>query len=181
MINLQVIGKLGGDAEVKMSNGVKMLTFNVSHNFKYRDNKGVERETAMWISCVKYDFKEELVKYLVSGRWVYVEGYCSARTYFSTKTRMQEAGLNLNVFKLELIGSAPSPVPVRLYTEDGEEVKVDTLYSIGRSVPSNILLDRKGRRYLVDGNNFVTQEQDTAGNENTNGSASHKDNNDGVL
>ena len=93
MLNLQVIGNLGADAERRENNGRAFVTFRVAHSEKRND---VERTT--WVSCVLNGDGGQLAQYLVRGTKV------SLKTYSSPKTHQIEAGLDLNVDRIELCG-----------------------------------------------------------------------------
>lgn len=99
MLNLQVIGNLGADAERRENNGRAFVTFRVAHSEKRND---VERTT--WVSCVLNGDGGLLAQYLVKGTKVFVSGRVTLKTYSSPKTHQIEAGLDLNVDRIELCG-----------------------------------------------------------------------------
>lgn len=99
MLNLQIIGNLGADAERRETNGRAFITFRVAHSEKRND---VERTT--WVSCVLNGDGGNLAQYLVKGAKVFVSGRAQLKTYSSPKTHQIEAGLDLNVDRIELCG-----------------------------------------------------------------------------
>ena len=52
MLQFQVIGNLGSDAEVKELNGNKAVCFNVAHTERWSQEDGTKRESTTWISCI---------------------------------------------------------------------------------------------------------------------------------
>ena len=99
MLILQVIGNLGADAERRETNGRTFVSFRVAHSEKRND---VERTT--WVSCVLNGDGGLLAQYLVKGTKVFVSGRVSLKTFSSPKTHQIEAGLDLNVDRIELCG-----------------------------------------------------------------------------
>lgn len=99
MLNLQIIGNLGADAERRETNGRAFISFRVAHSEKRND---VEKTT--WVSCVLNGDGGNLAQYLVKGTKVFVSGRAQLKTYSSPKTHQIEAGLDLNVDRIELCG-----------------------------------------------------------------------------
>lgn len=98
MIQLQVIGNLGRDAEIKEFGGVKYASFSVCHTEKRGD-----KEFSTWVNCLKRDENGKLAPYLTKGSKVYVSGSPRANAYSSNGEA--KADLQLTVFNLEFCGS----------------------------------------------------------------------------
>lgn len=124
MLQFQVIGNLGADAEVKNENGRSFVSFNVGHNDRWTDADGVSHESTTWVSCALNGDGGKLLPYLRKGRCVYVAGRGSARAYSSAKARTFVAGLNIMVDRIELVGASPDGLPRQLVTEDGVVMRV---------------------------------------------------------
>ena len=104
MLQLQIIGNLGADAEIKDFNGRKCVAFNVAHTERYKDAQGNQVESTTWVSCLWNSDGGKLLPYLKKGTQVFVEGSMSLRVYDSPKAHAKVAGANLSVRHLELVG-----------------------------------------------------------------------------
>lgn len=129
MLNLQIIGFLGADAQIVENNGKRFVSFNVSHNEAWNDAQGLRHESTTWVSCALDGDGGALLPYLCKGRQVYVSGRCSVRVYSSPKLKSMVAGLNCSVQRIELVGRVEE-FPRELYTEDGVVVKTERLYMV---------------------------------------------------
>ena len=49
MLQIEVIGNIGNDAEIKEFSGKKYVSFNVAHSEKHKDANGVNVETTTWV------------------------------------------------------------------------------------------------------------------------------------
>lgn len=119
MLNLQVIGNLGADAERRERNGRSFITFRVAHS----ERRG-EVETTQWVSCILNGDGGQLAQFLVRGQKVFVSGRASLKVYSSPKTHQLEAGLDMNVDRIELCGSKQEPLTaaaVRAWCEQNPE------------------------------------------------------------
>lgn len=164
MLQFQVIGNLGSDAEVKELNGNKAVCFNVAHTERWTQDDGTKREATTWISCILNGDGGKLLPYLKRGAQVFVEGSGSARCYSSPKERKWVAGLNLTVKHIELVGGKMDEVPQELCTAEGAIYKTGKAYFVGEEAVEDsgatkkakgLLLDRNGQRYEVDITGFV--------------------------
>ena len=97
MLELQVIGHLGKDAEVKnLSDGKKLLVFNLAHTSKWQDKSGTEQSRTQWFNCSRtVKNSDAMLKHLVKGCKVLVRGdfYSETRehegnTYLSNNVRI---------------------------------------------------------------------------------------------
>ena len=70
MIQLNVLGNLGADAEVKEINGKKRISFRVASN---RKRNGTD--ITLWVSVLAdYEYHKNLLPYLTKGQNVFVSG-----------------------------------------------------------------------------------------------------------
>lgn len=106
MLNFQIIGNLGADAEVKQFNSGNYVSFRVAHNYKDGD-----KDKSVWISCLLRGDGGRLLDYLKKGQAVFVSGRGSARAFSSHITKQFEVGLDCNVDRVELLGSPTKITP----------------------------------------------------------------------
>ena len=158
MLQFQVIGNLGADAQVKEINGRKFVTFDVAHSDSWTDEAGTVHSEMIWVSCIMQGDGGKLLSFLTKGRKVYVTGDGSIRVYSSKVQRKMMAGANLNVKQLEVIGGAADEVPRRLVTPDGRVVDVYKAFYIDLNtaqglVPEGVefgaLTSERGEKFVV--------------------------------
>lgn len=105
MLKLSILGNLGDDARVLVSNGDKFLAFNVAHTFRFTDRQtGAITESTTWVSVTIAGERPNLLPFLVKGTKVYCEGNASTRCYVGNDGH-HHAGLNLSCSFIELCGS----------------------------------------------------------------------------
>lgn len=163
MLQFQVIGNLGGDAEFHNENGNQFISFRVGHTNRYTDSNGQTTEETTWVSCVLNGDGGKLLQYLVKGQKVCVTGDGSVRTYHSKKMQRLIAGANIFVRSIELVGARPDAVPSALFDENGVQVNVYK-YFLAQGKASCSLFDRTGMAYAVDQNGWVLPPQNPATN-----------------
>lgn len=162
MLQFQVIGNLGADAEVHNENGTQFVTFKVAHTDRFRDSQGKDVEDTVWVSCVLNGSADKLRPYLLRGQRVYVSGDGSVRTFHSKKMQRLVAGCNLFVRQIELIGSRSEDVPRYLFDADGVQHQVDKFYHCP-SISNTTLYNRQGDAYSVQQDGWVTPSRTSAG------------------
>lgn len=105
MIKMEIIGNLGADAEVKVYNGNKFVSFRVAHTDKWVDQQtGVISTQTTWVSCSLNGDGGGLTPYLKKGTKVFVRGTPNFVIYSSPKTHKMETGVNLFIREVELCG-----------------------------------------------------------------------------
>lgn len=185
MLNFEVIGNLGADAHVEVANGRNFVTFSVADSRRWTDENGVLHESTQWISCTLDGDGGRLLPHLTRGRLVYVSGFGSARAYSSPKTHRFEAGLNISVQRIELLGSKQDEVPSRLYDDEGHEYVVSKAFYIGQESVKQLgvkrgqnvsLFARDGRELSVNHQGWITEPTVEKSSENTDESASEDSN-----
>lgn len=156
MLQVTLIGNLGGNAEVKVADGREFVTFRVAHNESYTGNDGQKVDKVQWIDCTMNctNGRPAVLPYLVAGTLVCVIGTMSTRVYSSEKDRCWKAGVTIHIQKIELLGGAGDAIPRRLYDSDGAMVDVVKYYHA--NTKENTLRDQRGREYLVDANGWVS-------------------------
>jgi len=115
MNNLQIIGNLTKDAEVKELGGKKCMVFTIAVNDK--DSKG--EKSTMYVNCYKYSEKTGVVDYLKKGGQVFASGKLVVKD--AEKDGKRYVNINLLVNTIELLGGGervqqstseqPAPTP----------------------------------------------------------------------
>lgn len=171
MFKIEVIGNLGGDAEVKNDNGRMYVQFSVADTRKFVKEDGTKQEITNWISCFYRNADSEVVKYLKKGTRVFVRGNGDLRLFSSAKDRMMKAGASINVQEIELVGGISEEVPRELALKTGEIVPTFKCHYIDisrfqKADKPTELFDRRGQLYQVDKNGFITPPSSTTSNDN---------------
>ncbi len=101
MLQIEIIGNLGQDAEIKEFNGQRYISFSIAHTESFTDARGERQKRTVWVSCLKYG-ENGVINYLKKGTSVFVRGDLSVKMY-STNGTLQ-AGINCRVKELQLLG-----------------------------------------------------------------------------
>ena len=109
MLQIEVIGNLGKDAEVKEFSGKKYVCFSVAHTENVRaQNPGeppVQRTT--WLSVYWYGDGGAMLQYLKRGTKVFVRGTMRNNLY-TDRTGQTRVDINVNAREVYLCGSSPA-------------------------------------------------------------------------
>ena len=97
MKQIQIIGHLGKDAEVKNSSGTDYTVFSVAVTEKVKGE-----DVTTWFDCFKYSTNDNLRPYLTKGSKVFIQGAVSFKT--AEKDGKTYVNVSVNVDKLQLIG-----------------------------------------------------------------------------
>ena len=161
MLQVNCIGHLGGDAELKNANGKEFTTFRIAHTERWTDDAGQPHDNTTWVDCI-INGKPGVFDYLKRGQQVFVSGGCSLRVYSSAKDRCMKAGLTINVRSVELLGAKVDTVPSQLINPaDGSIHNVQKLYHLPEFVNKKNsegvtpLQSRNGGNFVVDGAGWV--------------------------
>lgn len=156
-MNLDLIGNLGQDAQLRTDNGRSYVLFSVANTERFQRRDGSNVEITDWVNCILNGDGGQLLQYLKKGRKVYVRGRASLRVFSSEKDRRMKAGVDLNVKEVELLEQA-NGMPRNLYKDDGVMVRVNTAYWVAKEdIPANgILFDVRSNMFNVDNNGWVT-------------------------
>lgn len=109
MINLQVLGNIGNDAEVRATTtGMSAISFSVAHSESYTDKQGQKQSKTTWVRCTLWRKPEScnVADYLRKGTKILVWGEPSASAWTGQDGTVQSA-LELRVLNFEFAGSAP--------------------------------------------------------------------------
>ena len=161
MLQVQSIGHIGGDAEVKTTNGKEFTTFRIAHSDRWTDESGQVHESTTWVDCIM-NGKPAVLEWLKKGQLVFVTGACTLRVYPSAKDRCMKPGLTINVRSLELLGGKSDEVPSVLYdATTGAQVDVQKWFQAPSLVRSEKdaewipLVSRNQSRFVADRNGWV--------------------------
>ena len=107
MLQIEVIGNLGGDAEIKEFGGKKYVSMNVAHSEKRKDTNGTNVETTTWVSVLMYGDGGSLIQYLKKGTKVFLRGRLVAKAY-NDKSGNPLPALNMYASEINLCGTKSS-------------------------------------------------------------------------
>lgn len=162
MLQLEVLGNIGADAQVKSAQGSKFISFSVAHTDKWKDADGMEHRETTWVDCIINGDDSKVFPFLKSGVRVWVRGLARLRVFSSAKDRKMKAGITLNVRDIELCGGSSDEVPRELIVPaDGSIVKVTKHYWTGlvdlklKENETRTLIDRQGFEYVLQPDGFV--------------------------
>lgn len=159
MLQAQLIGNIGGNAEIKSTDGREFVAFRVAHNESYNDANGTKVTRTMWVDCTMNcdGGRPAVLPYLTAGTLVYVTGAISTRVYNSEKDRCMKAGITIRIARVELLGGQSDLVPKRLIDKDGLMYDVAKYYNV--NAKNQIMTDTRGHQFNVDKQGWVTPVQ----------------------
>lgn len=100
MLQLEVIGNLGSDAEIKEFSGKKYVSMNVAHSERRKDGS----ENTVWVSVLWYGEGGGLFQYLKRGCKVFLRGRLVPKAY-ADKQNQPQCSLNMYANEVTLCGS----------------------------------------------------------------------------
>lgn len=103
MLQIEIIGNLGSDAEIKQLNGKNYVSFNVAHSEKRKDANGITVDSTTWVSVLLHGDGGNLLQYLKKGCKVFVRGRMYVKTYVD-KSGQTQAAINVNASEINLCG-----------------------------------------------------------------------------
>ena len=110
MLQIEVIGNLGRDAEVKEFSGRKYVCFSVAHTENVRPRTPSEPPTqrTVWLSVYWYGEGGNTFPYLKRGAKVFVRGSMRNNLY-TDRTGQTRVDINVNAREVYLCGSSAQP------------------------------------------------------------------------
>ena len=113
MLQIEVIGNLGRDAEVKEFSGRKYVCFSVAHTENVRPRTPSEPPTqrTVWLSVYWYGEGGNTFPYLKRGAKVFVRGGMRNNLY-TDRTGQTRVDINVNAREVYLCGS-PAQQPAQ--------------------------------------------------------------------
>ena len=118
MQKIQVIGRIGKDAEVKDFGNSQVINFSVAVSEKYTNKQTGEITTnTTWFECAKWGNNTSIAQYIKKGGQIFIEGKTNNRAWVDQSGTPQVTN-GINVFEIELLGSkddnqAPPSQPQR--------------------------------------------------------------------
>lgn len=103
MLQCEIIGNIGADAEIKEFGGKKYVSFNVAHTDVSKDQQGNRIEQTTWVSILWYGDGGGLFQYLKRGSKVFVRGRQKVKLYADKNGNAQFA-INVNASEVQLCG-----------------------------------------------------------------------------
>lgn len=104
MLQIEVIGNLGNDAEIKEFSGKRYVSFSVAHSERKKCADGVVHETTTWVSVLWYGDGGGLGQFMKKGCKVFVRGRLVPKTYLDRNSQPQ-VGLNVYASEVNLCGT----------------------------------------------------------------------------
>ncbi len=154
MVKVEIIGNLGADAEVKVTNGSKFVSFRVASTDRWTDENGDKHEEVNWIDCTMSNAESKIIPFLKAGVKVFIRGNGKARVYSSPKLRKMVASIQCAVTEVELCGGSSDSVPRQLIEpQTGALVDVTKYYRVTidtskfKKADMGQLFDKAGREY----------------------------------
>lgn len=111
MQQIQIIGNLGEDCQVREFNGRKFIAFRVACSEKVQTSEGPE-EITTWYSCTFSRMDSGVIQYLVKGTKVFVQGRPTYKMYDSATFHCKMIDVSIFVDLIKLCGvrsDQPSP------------------------------------------------------------------------
>ena len=123
MLQIEVIGNLGKDAEVKEFSGKKYVCFSVAHTENVRAQKPGEPPTqrTTWLSIYWYGEGGSTFQYLKRGAKVFVRGTMRNNLY-TDRTGQTRVDINVNAREVYLCGSNPAQTQTTQPTTPAQSV-----------------------------------------------------------
>lgn len=104
MLKVDIIGNLGGDAEIKEFGGKKYVSFSVAHTEHIKDQQGNKTDLTTWASVLWHGEGGAMLQYLKKGAKVFVRGDLKVKTY-ADKNGQQQVAINVNATEVQLCGA----------------------------------------------------------------------------
>ena len=104
MLQCEIIGNLGSDAEIKEFGGKKYVAFSVAHTDFGKDQNGNKTEQTTWVSVLWYGDGGGLFPYLKRGAKVFVRGRQKVKIY-ADKNGNAQVAINIGANEVFLCGS----------------------------------------------------------------------------
>lgn len=121
MNRVQIMGNLGKDPEIKVTNGGKTTAkLSVAVNRKYTDPQGGEKQYTEWVNVVAWGkLAEAAGNELQKGDYVYAEGRYSTRSYEKNDETRYFTEVVASIIARP-IGSKEKEKPVTKFTDFGQ-------------------------------------------------------------
>lgn len=105
MLQLEIIGNLGRDAEIIDIKGRRYVSFSVADSFPATDVAGNRVERTTWVSVLWYGDGGRLLQYLKRGAKVFVRGRMTVKEW-TDRAGEKQVSVNVSAGEVILCGSA---------------------------------------------------------------------------
>lgn len=104
MLKVEIIGRLGFDAQLKEAAGFdkKHVSMSVAHSEYSRDETGERVEKTTWVNVTWYSEGGNLLQHLKKGAQVFIRGRLRVNVY-QDRTGNWVAGINLTASEVEIV------------------------------------------------------------------------------
>lgn len=105
--NVQLIGNVGNDPDIREFNGTKFATFKVATTKRFRDRNNEQREQTQWHTCSAVGNIAEVVeKYIRKGASVFVSGELTYRTW-QDKDGNERTSTEVKLYTVQMLDKRP--------------------------------------------------------------------------
>lgn len=111
MIKLEIIGRVGRDAEIKDFNNNQVIYFPVAVSENYVNKTSGEKVTnTTWFDCSKWGNNTSIAQYIKKGDLIFISGKVNNRAYQKDDGSIQVVN-GINVNEIMLLGSKNESQP----------------------------------------------------------------------
>lgn len=107
MIQIQIAGRVGKDADVRQVNSQYAITFPVAHSHSYYNDQGTKIESTIWVKCTYWAKRDNISKYIRKGNVVFCAGIPKAHAWKDNDGK-PHAQLEMTVKDFDFIYSKPT-------------------------------------------------------------------------
>ena len=113
MFQLNVLGRVGKDPEVRERNGEYLILFTIAHTATYINKTGEKVETTTWINCNLWRKSAKQAEFIKKGDLLLVSGTPGVSPYLSMENAPR-ANMTLNIKDLNFL---PKSSPATTYVK----------------------------------------------------------------
>jgi single-strand DNA-binding protein len=140
MQEIQIIGRIGKDAEVKDFNNNQVVNFSVAVSEKFTNKQtGEITINTLWFECAKWGNNASVAQYIKKGGQIFVKGKINNRAWLDKDGKPQVTN-GINVFEIELLGNKED-LTTTSQPQQSQQPRnsfVDTPKNNPQEVPNNI-------------------------------------------
>ena len=109
--NVQLIGNVGNDPDIRVYNDTKFATFKVATTKRFRDRNGEQREQTQWHTCsASGNIAEVVEKYIRKGASVFVSGELTYRQW-QDKDGNDRYSTEVKLYTVQMLDKRPKGAP----------------------------------------------------------------------
>lgn len=109
--NVQLIGNVGNDPDIRVYNDTKFATFKVATTKRFRDRSGEHREQTQWHTCsASGNIAEVVEKYIKKGASVFVSGELTYRSW-QDKDGNDRTSTEVKLYTVQMLDKRPKDAP----------------------------------------------------------------------